>query len=157
MVASMWSMTVMRYTLAIAKYSATTDVMFMPKLTKIAISVDMPSMEAMNKGPMSLQIKSIRLICALTTLLTISKRDKMACINSPRSTAGSPSATTTTCIADEHPFKSQIMFSLPNPSRQTPGSWWRKVFQRMPGAPEAPVDLSSSHEQVADRWQGCRR
>ena len=77
----------MRCTLAIAKYSITTDTTFMHKLTKIVTSVDMPSMEAMNRGPMSLQIKSIRLICALMTKLTVSKRDKMACINSPLSTA----------------------------------------------------------------------
>jgi hypothetical protein len=80
-------MIVMRCTLAIARYSITTDTTFMQKLTKIAISVDMPPMEAMSRGPMSLQIKSIRLICALMTELTLSKRNKIACINSPLSTA----------------------------------------------------------------------
>jgi hypothetical protein len=68
-------------TLAIAKYSTMTDATFIPKLTKIAASVDMPSTRAMNRGPINLQIKSIRLICALITKLMVSKMDKKTHIN----------------------------------------------------------------------------
>jgi hypothetical protein len=71
-------MTVERRTLAIAKYSTTTDATFIPKLTSIATSVDTPSMRAMNSGPTSLQIKSIRLICALMAELKISKMNRKA-------------------------------------------------------------------------------
>lgn len=73
--------TVVRRTLAIAKYSTMTDATFIPKLTKIATSVDMLSTRAMNRGPISLQIKSIRLICALMTKLIVSKIDKRVHIN----------------------------------------------------------------------------
>lgn len=56
-------------TWAIAMYSTMTEATFIPKLTKIATSVDMPSMKAMKRGPISLQVRSIRLICAFITRL----------------------------------------------------------------------------------------
>lgn len=40
----------------------------MPKLTRMAISVDTPSIMAMRKGPSSLQIRSMRLICEFMTV-----------------------------------------------------------------------------------------
>jgi hypothetical protein len=49
------------------------------------------------------------------------------------------------------------MFSALNLYQRTLDSLWRRAFQRMPGALEAPADPSSCHEQVADRWRGCRR
>jgi hypothetical protein len=49
-----------------------TEAMFIPKFTKIAASVDIPSINAMNSGPTSLQIKSIRRICALMARLMVS-------------------------------------------------------------------------------------
>jgi hypothetical protein len=60
-------------TCAIAKYSTVTDARFIPRLTKIATSVDTPSMKAMKRGPISLQARSMRLICALITALAVSE------------------------------------------------------------------------------------
>lgn len=57
-----------KHTRAIAKYSTTTDATFIEKLMMMATSVEMPLMRAIKRGPMSLQIKSIRLIRALMTL-----------------------------------------------------------------------------------------
>jgi hypothetical protein len=56
----------LRRTCAIAKYSIATDIRFIPRLTRIATSVDMPPMKAMKRGPISLQIRSMRFIWALT-------------------------------------------------------------------------------------------
>lgn len=63
----------LRHTCAIAKYSITTDARFITRLTEIATLVDMPSMKAMKRGPISLQIRSMRLIWALTPALAFSK------------------------------------------------------------------------------------
>lgn len=52
-----------RLTLAIVKYSTTTDAQFIARFTRMAVSVDMPSIIPMKKGPRSLQTRSIRLIC----------------------------------------------------------------------------------------------
>lgn len=49
-------------TRAIVMYSTTTEVQFIPRLTKMAVSVEMPSMIPMKNGPRSLQIRSMRLI-----------------------------------------------------------------------------------------------
>lgn len=54
------------------KYSITTDTQFIPRLTKMAVSVEIPSMIAMKKGPMSLQIKSMRLICEFIAVVEVS-------------------------------------------------------------------------------------
>lgn len=47
----------------------TTEQTFIPKLTMMAVSVDMPSMRAMNRGPSNLQIKSMRRIWAFIAAL----------------------------------------------------------------------------------------
>lgn len=60
-------MAVVGLTWAIAKYSMATDATFIPKLINIAAFVDKPSIREINRGPISLQIKSILLICALIT------------------------------------------------------------------------------------------
>ena len=148
----------MRRTLAIAKYSTTTDATFIPKLTKIATSVDTPSMRAMNSGPISLQVRSIRLICALMAESTINKMDKIAQyqLTSQRclillgnnDNLSRLVSLLLTCID---------MFCLPNPSPETPGSKWRRVFQCMPGAPGVLTVLSPRHERRADRWRVYRR
>lgn len=57
------------HTLAIEKYSTTTEQTFIPRLTRIAASVDTPSIREMKRGPISLQIKSIRLIWAFIAVL----------------------------------------------------------------------------------------
>jgi hypothetical protein len=69
---------VMGLTWAIAKYSTATDATFIPKLTNIAASVDIPSIRAINRGPISLQVKSIRLICAFITILRLAKYNMTA-------------------------------------------------------------------------------
>lgn len=50
-----------------AKYSMRMEARFMPRLTRMAISVDTPSRMEMKNGPASLQMRSIRRICAFRT------------------------------------------------------------------------------------------
>ncbi|GMF93244.1 unnamed protein product [Aspergillus oryzae] len=56
-------------TLAIEKYSTTTEQMFIPRLNKMANLVDTPSTKAMASGPISLQMRSIRRIWAFVAML----------------------------------------------------------------------------------------
>ena len=55
-------------TLAIAMYSMNTDIRFMIKMTRRARRGLKPSIRAIESGPRSLQARSIRRICELSTL-----------------------------------------------------------------------------------------
>ena len=57
-----------RRTLAMAMYSMNTDIIFVMKLTKRARRGLNPSIKAIESGPRSLQARSIRRICELSTM-----------------------------------------------------------------------------------------
>ena len=51
------------HTWAMRRYSGSIENRFMPRLTSIASSVEIPSTKPIKKGPRSLQIRSMRRIC----------------------------------------------------------------------------------------------